>query len=294
MKILIIGASGLVGSHIFKEAKRNCHEVIGTYRNCQVPGLVSLDLVDIDKVEALINSFAPDWIVHSAGWTWVDGCEKNPKSAREQNTLQPLMLARLCKTRRIRMVYISTSYVFDGKAGPYNEADVPNPINIYGKTKYEAECLVQEELSGLALIPRVICVWGREIQAKNFVYQVMRSLQSGSSMRLPCDQKGNPTWAGDIAKWCCLLMAEGASGFWHLGSEDTDCNRLQWYNSIEIGFRALALPGLTAVVPVPVPTYEFKQDAMRPLNASILCQKIQARFPLATRRPDQLSVLTRE
>ena len=122
MKILVIGASGLVGSHVRAEALARGHEVLGTYRKFPTPNLVHLDLANESQARALLESFRPEWVVHAAGWTWVDGCEKDPDRAMRENCEQPVMVARLCKEIGIRMVYFSTHYVFDGSRGPYSES----------------------------------------------------------------------------------------------------------------------------------------------------------------------------
>lgn len=76
--------------------------------------------------------FRPDWVVHAVGWTWVDGCEKDPERAFSVNCEQPVFLAGLCRDQG---AYFSTTYVFDGTQGPYSEEDTPNPVNVYAKSK---------------------------------------------------------------------------------------------------------------------------------------------------------------
>jgi dTDP-4-dehydrorhamnose reductase len=284
VRILIIGASGLVGSHVLAEAMAGGHDVMGTYRNCPQPSLVKLDLEDEAATATLVEAFKPDWIVHAAGWTWVDGCEKDSARAFRENCDQPVMLAKLCAHHGCGLVYFSTTYIFDGNNGPYSETDIPNPINVYAQSKWAGEQGIQRLLTGQALVPRVICVWGREAQQKNFVYQVFRSLRESRVMRLPSDQLGNPTWAGDIAWWVIRLMGIRAKGVWNLAGEETHFSRLQWYRAIRSGLGADPSAGYEEIS-----TGSLGQAALRPLNASALTDRINAVFPKKVRSPENCS-----
>ena len=267
MRLLVIGGSGLVGSHLLAEAEMRRHPAVGTYRNFPVSGLVQLDLADAAATRQLLAETQPDWVVHAAGWTWVDGCEGDPARAQRENCEQPVQLAQLCRELGCRFAYISTTYVFDGQAGPYAETDQPRPINVYAQSKWAAEQQIQAVLGGRALIPRVICVWGREAQQKNFVYQSLKALREGRSLRLPADQIGNPTWAGDIAAWLMSLMELGESGVWNLAGDREQCTRVEWFCAIRDAARRLGLvPEGSEAAYEAVPTADLKQPALRPLH----------------------------
>ena len=292
MRLLIIGASGLVGSHVMAEAKAKGHEVVGTYRNYQVDGLVPLDLGDEAATRALLERVRPDWVVHAAGWTWVDGCEKDPARAFRENCEQPVMVARFCKEFGCRFAYFSTTYVFDGTAGPYTEEDRPSPINVYAKSKWAAEQGIQEVLGGQALIPRVICVWGREAQKKNFVYQVIKAVSDGKPMRIPSDQEGNPTWAGDIAAWLVLLMTAGEHGVWNLVGALPCCSREQWLREILSGLQVMDTSLFDKLKDwryETLSTETLGQPAKRPLRAGGDGRKIHSRFQRMSRSSADIS-----
>jgi len=292
MRILVIGGSGLVGSHLVAEASARRHEVTGTYRNFPTPGLVRLDLADTAATGQLLAEVKPDWVVHAAGWTWVDGCEGDSARARRENCEQPIQLAQLCQEQRSRFAYVSTTYVFDGLSGPYHESDQPNPINVYAQTKWAAEQQIQAVLGGQALIPRVICVWGREAQQKNFVYQTLKALREGRLLRLPADQIGNPTWAGDIAAWFVGLMELGESGVWNLAGDQENCTRVAWFCAIRDAARRLGLvPTGTETGYEAITTEALKQPALRPLHCGARIQRIQERLPRVPRGPGELAGL---
>ncbi len=292
MRLLVVGGSGLVGSHLVAEAAARSHAVTGTYRKFPTPSLLPLDLADPSATRHLLTQVRPDWVVHAAGWTWVDGCEGDPARAQRENCEQPVQLAQLCRELGSRFAYVSTTYVFDGQAGPYAETAPPNPINVYAQSKWAAEQHIQAVLAGNALIPRVICVWGREAQQKNFAYQTLKALREGRTLRLPVDQIGNPTWAGDIAAWLVSLMELGETGVWNLAGDQENTTRVQWFCAIRDAARSL---GLVPASPAPgyeaVATNDLKQPALRPLHCGARLQKIQARLPRQPRSPGDLSVL---
>lgn len=297
MRILVIGASGLVGSHVAREAVSRGHDVLGTHRNCPTGATVALDLADESATRALFESYKPDWVVHAAGWTWVDGCERDPARAYKENADQPAMLARLCQAYGTRMAYFSTTYVFDGKNGPYDELSQPTPVNVYAQTKLAGEANVLSILGANALIPRVICVWGREVQQKNFVYQVIKAVQEGRSLRLPSDQEGNPTWAGDIAAWLLDLIGAHESGVWNLVGDNPRCTRIDWLNAILEGIinaRSDLAGAVRQWTYERILTSELGQPALRPLRAGGLADKIQARFPRQTLAAERVEIIIKQ
>lgn len=290
MRILVLGASGLVGSHVLAEARGRGHEASGTCRSQDIAGLERLDLADGPGLAGLLARLRPEVAVHAAGWTWVDGCEGDPARSRRENVDQPLAVARWCRDNGARMLYFSSSYVFDGRVGNYREEDAPAPLNVYGKDKLLAETELARLLGDRLLVARLICVWGREAAGKNFAYQVVRAAEQGRPLRLPSDQLGNPTWAGDIAHWAIRLLEAGESGTWHLAGDNPGTTRVEWAQAILDSLRAA---GRThQVLLESLPTAALGAGAPRPLNAGMDTSKVRARFPRACRSAvDTLSVM---
>lgn len=286
MRFLVLGASGLVGSHVLAEARERGHEVTGTCRTSDVAGLERLDLADHPALTHLLDRVHPDVVVHAAGWSWVDGCERDPARSRLENAEQPLYAARWCRENGARLLYYSTSYVFDGAKGDYDEADAPRPLNVYGKDKLLAEEELARVLGDRLLVARLICVWGREAARKNFVYQVARAAEESRPLRLPSDQMGNPTWAGDIAFWSVRLLEAGESGVWHLAGDRPDVSRVEWALAILDGLRVAGRP---CVAPIDVVPTAALGSAPRPLRAGLCTAKVQMRWPRACRHPASLS-----
>lgn len=289
MRILVLGASGLVGSHVLAEARARGHEASGTCRSQDIAGLERLDLADEPALATLLERLRPEVVVHAAGWTWVDGCEADPARSRRENVDQPVAVARWCRDNGARMLYYSTSYVFDGRAGSYREDDAPAPLNVYGRDKLLAETELARLLGDRLLVARLICVWGRETARKNFAYQVMRAAEEVRPLRLPYDQLGNPTWAGDVAHWSIRLLESGESGIWHLAGDGPDVSRPEWAASILAGLRDAGRPHRVGIEGVS--TEALGAPARRPLRAGMDTSKIQSRFPRQCRPAGSLGDL---
>jgi len=275
VKLLVIGGSGLIGSHVLRAARQAKHDAVGTFRGHAQPGLVQLDCADSAAIASLLEKEKPDAVVHAAGWTWVDGCEDDPRKAFAENADQPAAIAAQCQRIERRFVYFSSSYVFDGSAGPYAEDATPNPINVYGESKLRAEQQIVAAHAE-ALIARVICVYGAEAQGKNFAYQVRRAMEQGQALKLPSDQRGNPTYAGDIARWLIALLERAASGVWHLAGPWPDCTRPEWARRLVGAFEAAGVRRHPQFAIEELPTVELKQRAPRPLDGGLRTPKVDA------------------
>src|SRR5579871_1801190 len=130
MKILIVGASGLVGWNLLSVARTLGHQVIGTAHQNALEGLIPFPLFQETSLRQLLEKERPDVLFYCAGWSWVDGCQAEPERARRENGDWPSQAAACADRVGCRFVYFSSSYVFNGKAGPYRESDVPRPLSV--------------------------------------------------------------------------------------------------------------------------------------------------------------------
>lgn len=225
MKILVIGGSGLVGWNMLHIAHQAGHESIGTYHQHPFPKLVPLSLSDTSAVNELLQSTRPDAVVNASAWSWVDGCETDPKRAYLENSELPARLAAATHKIGASFVHISSSYVFDGASGPYSEEDLPSPISVYGQSKLAGELAVRDATHDRSLVIRTMGVYGEEPQRKNFVYQVVRNLSEGKRMKIPIDQLGNATYSPDIASGILRLLTEQKTGLWNLAGPQPNLPR---------------------------------------------------------------------
>jgi dTDP-4-dehydrorhamnose reductase len=274
MKVLIVGASGLVGSHCYQFFMSKGFECIGTHINYVTPNTVYFNpsSSDFDKNIQSLN-FVPDIIVHCGALTNVDYCELHPEESYESTVLSAINLASYCKNSNCKLVYLSTDYVFDGLEGPYGEDSAVNPINVYGQHKLMAE----NYLRGLGnfIIARITNVYGEEARAKNFIERLLIWLQTNENkvISLPYDQFATPIYAGDIARMLFNLLIDNKFGIYHLSSTDY-YTRYQLAAKIKASFTENV-----SVVITSNSTDSLKQPAKRPLRGGMLNNKFIMEYP---------------
>jgi dTDP-4-dehydrorhamnose reductase len=215
MRIAVTGAGGGVGRAFLER---------GTHGHVVTPfGHKELPVEDAARAAQLLKGAHPDVILHLAGMTSVDGCEKDPERARVVNAEGTRNVARAAREARAMLVAMSTDYVFDGKQEePYDERDEPNPINVYGRSKREAELAV-EDTSGEYVIVRTSWVFGAPGE---FVRRSVEELASGETVGGIVDQIGTPTFVGHLADRLVPLFESGIRGIVHLAGPE----QATWYD----------------------------------------------------------------
>lgn len=267
MKALIIGASGQVGTAVLSVLRRGGHEAFGTYRSRNVPGLLQLDITDSRAVQERVQSLQPEVIFLPAALTNVDYCEGHPEEAHAINVLGTTGVADAARRAGAGIVYFSTDYIFDGQAGPYGEEDRPSPINIYGKTKLEAE-LYLRDLIPSHLIIRTGSVFGWNRDSLNFATQLYQRLSRGEPMRVAEDQWVTPTLADYLAEVCVRLAQENMNGTVHVVGRDL-LPRAEFARELTKAFE------LDPQQVLPVTTATLAQKARRPLRGGLKTDKLR-------------------
>ncbi len=190
MKILGTGLRGLVGSRIV-ELLKDKYEF--EYSD--------VDITDRDKILQKIKDSYSQVVLHLAAKTDVDICERDKKNAWEVNVEGTRNVAQACERNKKKLIYISTDFVFDGKNSPnegYSENDIPNPINWYGKTKYEGEKIVQS-LSTSWIIARISYPYRANFEKLDFFRAILKRLQASEQVMGVTDHKFSPTFIDDIS-----------------------------------------------------------------------------------------------
>ncbi len=273
MNAIVIGGSGQIGGWLLRHLHARGHSAVGTYNTTPVEGLFPYE--PGASPEALVEGLRPrlpggtlDAVFYPAGFTWVDGCEREPEKALDANLHQPLGLAHVADSLGARFVYFSTDYVFDGHAGPYTEADPISPLSAYGRSKAEAEVAIAIRMGYRGhLTVRTSWVFGPERQGKNFAYQLARTLKAGKPLACPSDQISSPSYAPDVAETVVKLVESGVSGTIHVtGPEVMD--RPTFARAIARAF------GLDESLITSQPTASLGQGAPRPLNGGLLNRRL--------------------
>lgn len=224
MRVLVVGANGLLGSNVVAASRSRGWETIGTYRSEEPALSVPVERFDVrneERFRRLLARYQPDLVVNCAAFTDVDGCEHKPKEAHAVNGEAPGHLASACAVQDVHFVHISTDYVFDGKSPKrYEESSPPNPIQTYGETKLAGERAVAEA-NDAATVARLSFVYGVHRstgELTGFPAWVAGRLREGTSTSLFADQRITPSRAGGAAETVVELGVRCAAGTYHVAS----------------------------------------------------------------------------
>lgn len=218
-----------------------------------LPG--NFDILDESAVRSTVAAIKPDWVIHCAAYTNVDGCEKEPDKAYAVNAAGAGNVARACWGAGARMLYVGTDYVYDGRKGsPYVETDKTGPLNVYGDSKLKGESEAQGVLPD-ALIVRTAWLFG--LNGPNFVEAILGQVGKRDELDVVDDQVGSPTFTIDLADALVRLVDGGASGIVHVSNEG-NCS---WHG---FAVRILELAGVAGMKVNPITTEKLGRPALRP------------------------------
>ncbi len=274
MKVVVIGASGLVGGNCLSYLKNETDwEVIGAHLTLQTNDTKYFNASDIDDPNNFnVKQFNPEVIIHCAALSWVDYCEQHPDESYEKSVVPARNMIQLAKDLDAKLVFISTDYLFDGKSGPYNENDETNPLNIYGKHKLLVEEEIESNLTDY-LICRITNVFGKELRGKNFIARLINEISDGvKSFSLPADQFATPVYAYDVARAVKLLLEQGKNGIYHLANGEY----LSRYGIADIVLSSFPQHQIELKK---ITTAEMKVTTPRPLKGGLKADKFLSEFP---------------
>lgn len=204
IKVLVTGSNGQLGSEIRKlSSQLSEFEFHFTDVN-------ELDITNEKSVDSYLDNLNPDYLINCAAYTAVDKAEQEPELSFMINGLAPGILAEKCRESDIKLIHVSTDYVFDGESSvPYNEKDPVNPQSSYGRSKLEGEKRVLE--NGVGMIIRTS--WLYSGYGHNFVKTIINNARIKKELKVVNDQTGNPTWAFDLAKAILKIISLGKDKF---------------------------------------------------------------------------------
>ncbi len=246
MRILVLGARGMLGTDLLKEWQSD--ELIPA-------GSAEADLRDFLQVEKLVQKVRPDWIILSAAYTDVDGCEKNPELAFAVNSTGVENVARAAHSTAARVFLVSTDYVFDGNGvRPYETSDPIAPLNVYGASKAAGEQALQKNSSSWC-IGRTSWLFG--VHGPSFPDKILRAAETRPELSVVNDQIGSPTYTRDLAAAIRDLVQKDARGIVHITNEGI-CS---WF---DFAREILAQSGRGSLSVRPITTDQSARPARRP------------------------------
>ena len=252
MKICILGGSGQLGYELSKDLEKLDFDIVSLRRK-------DLDITNLDSCYEILNSIRPEFVIHAAAYTDIDGCEKTPDLAYSVNTSGTENITKAVEKIGTKLIYVSTDHVFDGvKGSSYNEYDTPNPINVYGMSKYNGELIVKKNLEKYFIV-RTSSIFGH--RSKNLIKAITNLTNTNTILNIISDQKRSPTYSADFSTALIQLLNNEDYGIYHLVNKGS-CS---WYEFVQYIFKIKEME----VKVVPINSKDLQLMAKRPENISL-------------------------
>lgn len=246
-KVLVLGGSGLLGHAIIRQLEK-------TNYVWAAPPHETLDVLNYKKLHEYIFSFQPDCIINAVGYTAVELAETEEEKATALNAVYPGILAEIAQKQKIYLAHFSSDYVFDGeKKQPYMEKDIPNPLCIYGVSKYSGEQRIQQQCETSCIIRSA---WLFGYGKKNFVSNILALSEKQKELRVINDHLGSPTFTEDLAKATLQLMQQKAEGIFHIVNQGQG----SWFHLADEAVRLMRKDCKV----LPIAAADYPQKARRP------------------------------
>lgn len=226
--ILITGSNGLLGQKLVdllsqEQSVNLIASARGENRLQNLAGYIyePLDIADPLAVAEIFTKYQPQVVIHTAAMTNVDTCESDQVGCELLNVKAVSYLVAACEKHHTFLCHLSTDFIFDGEAGPYDEEAKPNPLSIYGESKWKAEQIIQTSTIRWA-IARTVLVFGivSDMSRTNIILWVKKSLEEGKQIHVVTDQFRTPTLAEDLAIGCWLISQKEAKGIFNISGEE--------------------------------------------------------------------------
>jgi len=283
MRILVTGSNGLLGQKLTQLLQQDKDVyLIATARGRSAVKIQrgeyhSLDNSHRENVESLLRFTKPDVIINTAAMTQVDDCETQREACWKANVTSVEHLVRACHSLHIRLVHVSTDFIFDGTHGPLDESAVPNPVNYYGESKLAAEKVIQSSAITWAIL-RTVLVFGitHDMSRSNIVLWVKNSLEQKKTIQVVNDQWRTPTLAEDLAMGCYLAAIKRAKGIYNISGKD-------FLSPYDIAIRTAEFFNLDKSLIKQTDSSKFVQPAKRPPKTGFIIDKASKELGYAPR-----------
>ena len=263
MRVLVTGVKGQLGYDVMNELKKQGLTGIGV-------DVDEMDITDAEACRRVITEAKPDAVIHCAAYTAVDAAEQNMELCRKVNADGTRNIAEVCKGLDIKMMYISTDYVFNGQGTrPWEPDDERHPLNVYGQTKCEGELAVEKWVKKFYIV-RIAWVFG--VNGKNFIKTMLNLGKTHDHLTVVDDQVGSPTYTYDLSRLLVDMAEKENYGRYHATNEGL-CS---WYEfACEIFKQAAEIdPAYGKVSVSPVSSDQYPAKAKRPSNSRMSKEKL--------------------
>ena len=263
MRVLVTGVKGQLGHDVVNEMEKRGITPIGV-------DLAEMDITDKEACDRVITETNVDAVIHCAAYTAVDAAEDNVDVCMKVNAGGTRNIAEVCKKLGIKMMYISTDYVFDGQGTrPWEPDDERHPLNVYGQSKYEGELAVEELVEKFFTV-RIAWVFG--VNGKNFIKTMLNLGKTHDHLTVVDDQVGSPTYTYDLSRLLVDMAEKENYGRYHATNEGL-CS---WYEfACEIFKQAAEIdPAYGKVSVSPVSSDQYPAKAKRPSNSRMSKEKL--------------------
>ena len=258
MRVLVTGVKGQLGYDVVNEMLKRGIEPVGV-------DVEEMDITDKAACDKVITEANVDAVIHCAAYTAVDAAEDNVEICMKVNAEGTRNIAEVCKKLDIKMMYISTDYVFDGQGErPWEPDDERHPLNVYGQSKYEGELAVEELVEKFFTV-RIAWVFG--VNGKNFIKTMLNLGKTRDTLTVVSDQIGTPTYTYDLAKLVVDMCEKEEYGKYHVTNEG---GYISW---ADFAKEIFAQAGMNVNV-IPVTTAEYGAKAVRPYNSRLEKSKL--------------------
>ncbi len=273
-KILVTGANGLLGQKVTEIFNHeSSHQLILTdlKETAEDPkgfDYFPMDITKKDDVKDAVKKFMPDIIINNAAYTNVDGCETERELSWKVNVDAVKNLIISSRINNSKVIHISTDYIFDGKAGNYDENSKPNPLSYYGKSKLASEnALITSGINYSIVRTMIIYGTGKNLRA-NFAIWLINMLSKKQPVKIVDDQFGMPTMVDDLAWGLLKIVDLNKSGIYNIcGSE--------YLSRYEFAVKLAGVFGYDENLIMPIKTSDLNQAADRPMNSSFILLKAE-------------------
>ena len=263
-KILVTGGNGQL-AQCLKDVVKNNDELDVNFQD-----LPELDITNIQQLVSYFSKNELDYCINCAAYTAVDLAEEQSDLAYAVNADGPKNLAEVCKKHQVKLLHISTDFVFDGKKQtPYIETDMPNPLGVYGKSKWQGERNIQEIMEDYFILRTS---WLYSEYGNNFMKTMLKLSETRDEINVVSDQIGSPTYAGDLAEVLIKIVLSSSTnyGVYHYSNSGT----ISWYDfAVEI-FTQFG----KKIEVKPITTEDYPTAAKRPKFSVLDTTKIENNF----------------